>query len=113
MKLAKGPGRRLVSPSGKPVYELDPGNTDHRGNPGVDFTKPIFDEYARLDAIKQINEISRNYAKVFGLEIKPKERDDSEALGEIARYMEHLEQKNRELQEKLDEREVIEGEIVS
>lgn len=113
MKLAKGPGKRLVSPSGRPVYELDPDLTDHRGNPSADLTKPLYDEYARLDAIKQINEISRNYARVFGLEIKPKEKDDSEALGEIARYMEHLEQKNRELQEKLDEREVIEGEIVS
>lgn len=113
--MVRGPGKRMVSPSGVPVYEMDPDSEPNRhGRHSPDFSRPIFDEYARLEAVKQANDTIRNYARIFGLEVKPREKDDSEALGEIARYMEHLERQNRELTEKLEELqpEVIEGEIV-
>lgn len=115
MSLAHGPGKRLVSASGRPVYELDPDRMSNRGVHEPDLAKPLYDEYAKLEAIKQINDITRNYANTFGLVVKPKEKDDSGALSEIMAYMQDLELQNRQMQDKLEvlERDqVVEGEIV-
>lgn len=116
MNLVRGPGKRMVSPSGMPVYELDPESEPNRhGKHAPDLTKPLFDEYARLEGVKQVNETARNYARIFGLEIKPKEKDDSEAMNQVAHYIGQLEQQVRDQAALLEQLqpEVVEGEIVS
>ncbi len=113
MKLAHGPGKRVITPSGKPAYELDPQNLSPRGDARPDLDRPVFDEYAKLEAIRQISDISRNYAHIFGLNIKPKEKAEDALLVEVMTHLEHLQSANRELSARLEQYEgPVEGEIV-
>jgi hypothetical protein len=112
MKLAHGPGKRVITPSGKPAYELDPDNISARGEPRPDLDRPVYDEYAKLEAIRQINDITRNYANTFGLVIKPKEKVEDALLVEVMTHLERLQSENREMSARLEQYEAIEGEIV-
>lgn len=112
IKLIRGPGKRVVAASGVPVYELGD-ITDARGRHMPDLSKPLFDDFARLEAHKQLTDQIRTLSKILGLELKPREKDDTEAMGEVARYIEFLEKQVREQASRLDELQPVEGEIVS
>ena len=108
--LATGAGRRMVSPSGKPVYEVD--HLDSRGQPVFDLSQPIYDEYATLEAMDKAVKLMDRYAKLYGLDRpRQKDKDESQEYNSALEYVRQLAQKNRELLTRLDKYE--RGDIVN
>lgn len=96
-KLVDGPGKRFVSPSGRPVYELNEDGT-------FDFGRPLYDEYEKkglIDAgVKVIDRLSRLYALD---KPKIKEKDESPEFEQAMQYVRQLASEKKELLAKLAE----------
>lgn len=115
--LATGKGKRLVSPSGKPVYELDPDRINPRnGLPEFDLTKPIYDEYATLDAMDKVTRLMDRYARLYGLDkLRSRDKDESEEFQQAMEYVHQLAEERKVLLRKLTEYErgdVITAEVI-
>lgn len=96
-KLVNGPGKRFVSPSGRPVYEI-------REDGSFDFDRPLYDEYAKrelIDAgVKVVDRLSRLYALD---KPKLKEKDESPEFEQAMEYVRQLASEKKELLAKLEQ----------
>jgi hypothetical protein len=120
--LATGRGKRLVAANGKPVYEMDPVVTDSRGQPVPDLTKPLYDEYSTLDAMMVAVKIMERKHIAYGLNKKPKDKDESAEFEEMMEYVRQLAARNKEIMNKNEElkhrlaqyegEEILEAELV-
>lgn len=118
-----GPGKRVVSPGGSPVFERFDDGT-------IDYSKPLYDEEIRIKAALAGVTIAERLAKSFAWD-RPKQlqKDESSEYATAMAYVEEISQKNkdgqqqlellaeqnRQLQERLTEREdkdIVEAEIV-
>lgn len=107
--LLRGPGKRLVSPSGRPVYEVKEGQTDNRGNPVFDFSRPIYDEYARVEVVNVFLKAQERRAKFSALDrAQPREKDESQEFTEMMNWVRTLAVQNKELRAKLSQYETEE-----
>lgn len=113
-----GPGKRVVSPGGSPVFERFADGT-------IDYDRPLYDEEIRIKAALAGVTISERLAKSFAWDRpKQKEKDESGEFAEAMAYLETLSKENKEkdrrlelLQERLAEiegdKDIVEAEIVS
>lgn len=109
--MLRGPGKRLVSPSGKPVYEMS------EDGKSLDMSRPIYDEYAKVDVAKAIVPLQERIAKLYALDRpKAKEKDESPEFAEAMSYVRKLAGRVKELQSRLSQYEedddVVEAEVV-
>jgi hypothetical protein len=112
-----GPGKRVVSPGGSPVFERFPDGT-------IDYDHPLYDEEIRIKAALAGVTIAERLAKSFAWDRpKQKEKDESSEYAEALAYMHDLADKNKEkdkqlelLQQRLEEiegsQDIVEAEVV-
>lgn len=111
-----GPGKRVVSPGGSPVFERFPDGT-------IDYDHPLYDEEIRIKAALAGVTIAERLAKSFAWDRpKAKEKDESDDVKAMMDYVEQLARQNKELasqaevlQEQLARHEntdVVEAEII-
>ena len=107
LALMNAPRQVKVAASGKPVYELN-----QYGEP--DFTRPVMDDSATIEAAKAVTTAADQIAKLYGLHRRaPKHVDESPELMEWQNYVTDLVQRNKELTLMLEARgDVVEAEIV-
>lgn len=113
-KLIEGPGKPIVTPGGKIVCEyLDDDSGD------VDYSKPLYDEFVKVDAIKTYLTALERLARQHATD-RPKARqaDESREFADAMVYVEQLAQENKKLMKELEtfrpqEEDIVEAEIVT
>lgn len=110
--MLRGPGKRLVSPSGRPVYELDP--EDPSGKTW-DLDKPVYDEYAKVDVINAALKVHERLAKFYHLDrAKGREKDESAEFTEAMQWVESLVAENKRLARlaRVEDEITVEAEVI-
>jgi LysM repeat protein len=108
LKLMNAPRSLKIAANGKPVYQLD-----QRGQP--DFTKPVFDDSAIIEAAKAITTVVDQIARLYGLHRKaPKQVDETMELVEWQNYVSDLVRRNKELTALVEaaQPDIVEADVV-
>jgi hypothetical protein len=103
--LLRGPGKRVISPSGRPVFELD-----EHGDP--DYSRPVFDEYAKTDVVLAFIRTQERYSKLLALDMKKAAEDQTAEIAEAMAYVQQLQAENKALRRQ-SVRKMVEAEIIS
>ena len=100
LAIMNGPGKRVVSPGGSPVFERNDDGT-------INYEKPLYDEEIKIKAALAGVTISERLARSFGLDRpKQKQKDESDEFDSAMEYMNQLIKQNKELQERLELHEI-------
>jgi transcriptional regulator with XRE-family HTH domain len=97
-----------VTPSGRPVYEMD-----ESGRP--DYTRPVLDDTAIIETTKAVVGVVHELASLYGLHRKvQKTADESASIAEWEAYITQIAEDNKRLRERLElaEGTVVEAEVV-
>lgn len=110
-KLITGPGKPMVTPGGKIVcaYKDD-------GSGDLDYDKPLYDEFVKVDAIKTYLSALERLARQHATDRpKARDRDESQELAQAMKWVEQVAEDNKRLQKELEryQGDIVEGEIVS
>jgi len=107
--IMNGPGKRVVSPGGSPVFERFPDGT-------IDYNKPLYDEEIKIKAALAGATISERLARSYGLDRpRQKQKDESTEFDQAMEYVKELAKQNKDLQERLSLHEdtgVYEAEVI-
>lgn len=115
--IALGPGKPMVSPGGKQVFQ-----TDEDGN--ILYGKPLYDQELKIKGALAAVTISERLAKSNAWDKrKPTEKDESSEYANAMEYVESLAKQNRELESQKeilaakladheDNQDVVEAEII-
>jgi Homeodomain-like domain len=111
-RIFRGPGKRMVSPGGKIICENNPDGTP-------DFSRPVYDEYAKVDVANAIIKLQERLGRSYGLDrVRQRERDQSEEMGEFMTWVAELDAQNKALKAQLANSaetsppEILQAEIV-
>jgi transcriptional regulator with XRE-family HTH domain len=101
------PRQVRVSPSGKPVYELD-------ANGRPDFSRPVLDDTVTIEAAKAVTSVIHEVSALYGLHIrKPKVVDETREMLEWQAYVADLINRNAELTRMLEGNpDIVDAEVV-
>lgn len=89
--IMNGPGKPVVSPGGKQVFETDPD-----GN--ILWGKPLYDQEIKIKAALAVVTISERLSRAYALDRpKAKERDESSEYAQAMAYVEQISKQNKEL----------------
>lgn len=94
-EIATGPGKRMVSPGGSPIFERNDDGT-------INYDKPLYDDGDRIKAALAAVTIGERLARSGAWDqAKQKQKDESEDVKAMMEYVQGLAAKNKELQDQL------------
>jgi hypothetical protein len=115
-RLIASPGKPMVSPGGKIICHYS-GDYDDEGKPVIDYSKPVYDEFVKVDAIKAYLTALERLSRLHALDRpKAKERDESKEFSEAMEYVGRLADENKQLRLQLETAgepsDVVDAEVI-